>query len=120
MKHFLVVLLLFTVVYGTEFEPYGEKLFKEHCMTCHQLETTELTDNSILKAPPLDILVHQIKYYYRDEEKFVEYLSDFLRQPSEDKSICIPCVRRWGLMPPQQLSDEEIQAIGKWMFNAYR
>jgi len=120
MRFLLMVIVLLSFPLRAEFKPYERKPSDNYCINCHQLKTTQLSKNSNFTAPPFDVLMRQIRYYYREEEAFINYLLSFLKQPSKDKSVCTPCIKRWGLMPPQRLSDKEIKAIGKWMFQTYR
>ncbi|WP_457643368.1 hypothetical protein [Persephonella sp.] len=117
---FLLAVLAVIQAQAQDISPLGKILFGEYCSKCHATKTTELTDNSSLKAPPIDVVVRQAKYYYRDLEKFNEYLVDYLHQPSEEKSVCIPCIKRWGIMPQMDIPDEEIQSIGRWLFKNFR
>jgi len=113
-------LFMFLQGYGQEFKRLGKELFEQHCNQCHPKKTTKTTDNFSLKAPPIDVIVHQARYYYRNKEDFIEYLTDYLKEPSVEKSICKPCIERWGLMPKQNLTEEDIQLIGNWLFSTFR
>ncbi len=106
-----------TIVYGSDL---GGEIYRKNCVQCHVEKTTELTDNLSLKAPPIDALTRQIKYYYRNKEKFVQYVVDFLSQPDTEKSVCKPCIKRWGLMPPVNIPEEEKQSVALWMFRNFK
>ncbi|WP_456465027.1 c-type cytochrome [Persephonella sp.] len=117
-----MLIILFLIVFSFSFaEEYGYQVFKQYCSSCHIEKTDETTNNLSLKAPPIDVLARQIKYFYRTREGFAEYLENFIKEPSLDKSICKPCIDRWGIMPPvKDISDEEIQSISLWMFKNFR
>ena len=118
----MVLIILFLILFSfSSAEEYGYQVYKQYCASCHIEKTKETTDNLSLKAPPVNVLVRQIKYYYRTRDKFTEYLIDYLRKPSSEKSICKPCIFRWGIMPPvKDITDEEIQSVGLWMFKNFR
>ena len=123
MGTYLIINILFFLI-GFIYQALpvtGEEVYLKSCKKCHILKTTPYTENAGLKAPPFNVLVRQIKYYYRDEEKFTEFVIDYLDNPSIKKSICKPCIQRWGLMPPiNSLSDEEKKAVARWLFIKYR
>ena len=123
MGTYLIINILFLLI-GFIYQAFpvtSEEVYLEICKKCHILETTPDTENMSLKAPPFDALVRQIKYYYRDEDKFIEFVIDYLDNPSPEKSICKPCIERWGLMPLlNRLTDEEKKAVARWLFIKYR
>ena len=116
-KLVFIFLLITTAGYPVDL---GYKVYKNSCAQCHIEKTTELTDNLALKAPPIDVLTRQIKYHYREKEKFIQYVVDFLSQPAEEKSVCKPCIKRWGLMPLIKISEEEKQTVALWMFKSFK
>ncbi|WP_293446067.1 hypothetical protein [Persephonella sp.] len=118
----MVLIILFLILFSFSYsEEYGYQTYKQHCASCHIEKTDETTDNLSLKAPPINVIARQIKYYYRTREKFTEYLIDYLKEPSPEKSICKPCIYRWGIMPTvKDISVEEIQSVALWMFKNFK
>ncbi|MBK3331620.1 hypothetical protein GWK41_00905 [Persephonella atlantica] len=113
----IIFLLLTFNIYG---EDSGYQIYKNSCAQCHIEKTTEFVDNLSLKAPPIDAITRQIKYHYRKKEEFIQYLVDFLSQPDAEKSVCKPCIKRWGLMPQIDIPDEEKQSVALWMFKNFK
>ncbi len=116
-KFMIIMFLLAAKVYG---EDLGYQIYKNSCAQCHIEKTTELTDNLSLKAPPMDAITRQIKYNYRKKEEFIQFVAEFLSQPDAEKSVCKPCIKRWGLMPRIEISDEEKQSVALWMFKNFQ
>lgn len=118
MRLMVLFLMFFSFSYAEE---YGYQVYKQYCFSCHLEKKEETTDNLSLKAPPIDVLTRQIKYFYRTKDKFAEYIADFIKEPSPEKSICRPCIDRWGIMPSiKDISPEEIQSVALWMFKNFR
>ncbi|WP_297454180.1 hypothetical protein [Persephonella sp.] len=113
MKKLLIILL----VIGYSFAQTGSQIFEAKCAQCHLLETPP--DNLNLEAPPMDVVMRQASYVYRNEQSFIQYLKDFLQNPSTEKSICLPCVKRWGLMPPVNITSYEAEELSVWLFRRF-
>jgi len=118
----MVLIIFFLMFFSFSYaEEYGYQAYKQYCSSCHIEKTDEYTDNFSLKAPPMDVLTRQVKYYYRTKDKFTDYLIDFIKEPTPEKSVCKPCIDRWGIMSPlKNISPEEIQSIALWMFKNYK
>ncbi|WP_457626031.1 c-type cytochrome [Persephonella sp.] len=115
------VFILFFLVYTAFSQDYGYDVYRQHCAGCHLKRLETGIDQSSLKAPPIDVITRQIKYFYRTKEKFTEYLVDYITDPSSEKSVCKPCIERWGVMPPlKELTDEEKQSVALWMYKNFR
>ena len=101
-------------------EMTGKEIFLEKCSNCHNIKS-EYTDNRELKAPPIDALTRQLKYYFRRKDEFINFVYKYVIEPSPENSVCLPCVNRWGVMPPQKdLKEEEIKSIALWMFMSFK
>ena len=113
MKKLLIILLLI----GYSFAQTGSQIFEAKCAHCHLLETP--TDTLNLEAPPMDVVMRQVSYMYRNQQSFIQYLKDYLQNPSTEKSICPSCIKRWGLMPPVNISSYEAEELGIWLFRRF-
>ena len=92
----------------------GLRLMESYCFSCHSPEGEH--DNRI--APPMIA----IKKHYIQEgtslEEFVEALSSFVLMPSEEKSKMPGAVKRFGLMPTMNFSQEDLSAIAEYIYAA--
>lgn len=90
----------------------GKKLMETKCYVCHNPSADH--DNRI--APPM---VAVKSHYMTDDmskEEFADAIWNFVKKPSEDKSKMRGAVRRFGVMPYQQFSEEDIKLIANYMY----
>jgi Protein of unknown function (DUF3365)./Cytochrome c. len=132
MKQFsislLVVLLMFSCKQGpktSEGEPgqvvqlatsseEGKKLMETKCYLCHNPSVGE-HDQRI--GPPMVAVKAHYLDAYQDRESFVAAIMEFVKSPSEDKTMMRGAVRRFGLMPTQQFPEEEIRKIAEYLYD---
>lgn len=132
MKHFsislLVALLLFSCKQGpktSEEEPQpvaqlaaaseeGKKLMETKCYLCHNPSVPE---NGQRIAPPMVAVKAHYLDVYKDKESFVKGIMEFVKSPSEEKTMMRGAVRRFGLMPTQQFPEEEIRKIAEYLYD---
>ncbi|SNZ02868.1 Cytochrome C oxidase, cbb3-type, subunit III [Persephonella hydrogeniphila] len=116
-----VAIVFFLLVFNAFAQEYGYQIYRQYCASCHAEKLETGSDQSTIKAPPIDALTRQIKYFYRTKDKFTEYLVDYISDPSPEKSVCKPCIERWGVMPPvKDLTEEEKQSVALWMYKNFR
>ena len=111
-------LSLVTVAHATPSN--GESLFKAKCSACHISTFPE--DKSKLVAPPLMGVMRHVKMKYSTKEKAVDFIVDYVLNPSEQKAVCMPMkIKRFGLMPSQKgsVTQEELKEIASWMFENF-
>ena len=112
----------------------GYSVYKENCSMCHK-EKANLWDflkarMSVLSgrrpenidAPPMNLVSARIKEFYPTELEFVEFVKDYITNPSKSKGVCKPAAYAFfGTMPPigQGMSEEEKEAVAKWMYYNY-
>jgi len=98
----------------------GKELFTQKCSTCHSLGKPK--DMSKVIAPALNGVMKHLKMTYTEKAKGVEFIKDYVMNPSEKKAICMPNkIKRFGLMPSQKgvVTPEELEEIANWMFENY-
>jgi mono/diheme cytochrome c family protein len=98
----------------------GKELFTQKCATCHTLGKP--TDMSKVVAPALNGVMRHLKMSYAQQNKAVEFIKDYVVNPSESKAICMPNkIKRFGLMPSQKgsVTEKELEVIANWMFENY-
>jgi len=90
------------------------KLFVEKCMICH--DTKEKTSKTML-APPF----YQIKKRYKqasiNQEDFVEIMSEWVKNPSNDNILIPDAVSHFGLMPKLDYTDKDIGQISQYIYH---
>lgn len=91
----------------------GFKVIEQQCASCHSL------DPNIAKlAPAMSAVKQAYLDAYPDQAEFQEAMGSFLRSPSADKTIMTEAVKKYGVMPKYNLSENEIAAIAEYIWHA--
>ncbi len=112
----------------------GYEVYQENCSMCH-MEKATLWDflkarlNVLsghrpenIDAPPMNLVSARIKEFYPNELEFVEFVKDYITNPSKDKGVCQPAAYAFfGTMPPigQGMPEEDKEAVALWMYYRY-
>lgn len=91
------------------------RIISTACFTCHSPERE--MDHKGRTGPPI-FKIRQ--HYMRDgitREKFVAEVSDFLRNPTEEKAKMRGAIRNFGLMPRMPLPEEDIRMIAEYLYD---
>ena len=105
----------------------GEKLAKQKCSMCHNLDMPP-TISDKEKAPPLFTITVHLKDWMKSSNpselkgKFISFVEDYAINPSEDKAYCKKeMLKKYGVMPSQKgnVTKEELRAIANYIFNTY-
>ena len=119
MKSRTILLTLGTVVTLTssvKATETAEALFDAKCAVCHM--KTRPTDMSNMVAPALMGVMRHVKMSYPNRDEAVEFMVDYVLEPTKEKAICMPQkIQRFGLMPSQKgnVSKLELIKITSWM-----
>lgn len=118
----------------------GGTIFKEKCSACHMQkpmmdkskmmqmskeERMSMRDKMMkeMKAPPISKISAKLKHDFgNDKTKVVSFVKDYVRNPSADKSHCMPmALKKFGVMPAigQDLSDEELNTVANWLYDGF-
>jgi mono/diheme cytochrome c family protein len=98
----------------------AEALFDAKCSSCHS--KTRPTDMSKVTAPAIMGVMRHVKMAYPDKEKAVKFISEYVLNPTKEKSICNPRkLERFGVMPSLKgvVSEEEVQKIASWLYDNF-
>lgn len=91
----------------------GKKLIETKCYVCHNPSTGH--DSRI--APPMVAIK---SHYLTDEttkEEFTNVIWSFVQQPSKEKAKMRGAIKRFGIMPYQPFSKEDIKLIADYMYD---
>lgn len=86
-------------------------LIESKCYSCHSPNSASHDD---ILAPPLAAIKRKYLNTYPTEQEFVAKMFSFLANPTEEKAI--GPVKRFGLMPKQELTDKEAKDISGYIF----
>jgi len=130
-KIFLSTTLLLLIFAGCEQENKpkldGEKLLEQKCSQCHNIKLPPESFEDE-KAPPMMAVSFHIKDFIQtsnDSEripKAIEFIKDYVINPSASKSFCDKkSLQTYGVMPSQKgnVTQDELQAIAEYMLNHF-
>jgi len=105
----------------------GRALVEQKCSSCHNLDMPPATSDKE-KAPPLFTVTVHLKDWIKVNNpselkgKFVDFVSDYVLNPSKEKSYCDKkSLETYGLMPSQKgkVTKDEAKAIASYIFDLY-
>lgn len=127
-----IILILFTLFLTacdskTKQELNGEKLLHDKCSSCHNLDLPPKTYENEIAPPMMAVSFHIAGFMQTSDEsmripKAIEFVKDYVINPSAEKSFCDKkSLQDYGLMPSQKgkVTEEELEAIAKYMFSHF-
>jgi len=125
---FISILLILTGCNSSSSKSYdGKRLAEQKCASCHNLDMPPKTSDDE-KAPPLFTVTVHLKDWIKVNNpselkgKFVDFVADYVINPSLDKSYCDKeSLKTYGLMPSQKgkVTKDEVRAIAEYIFSRY-
>jgi cytochrome c len=105
----------------------GKMLLEQKCASCHNLNLPPVISSDELAPPMMAIAFHVYSFVKPSDEsqretKAIEFVVDYVAEPSLKKSFCDKeSLNRYGLMPSQKenVTKEETKAIGEYIFKNY-
>ncbi len=98
----------------------AETTFDNKCAMCH-IKTIP-TDKSSMIAPALMGVMRHVKMVYPNKQEAVDFIVDYVQNPSKDKAVCMSQkISRFGLMPSQKgnITPTELREVSEWMFDNF-
>jgi len=150
MKNIIWGLLLTGI---TLFAVTGEEVYQTNCVSCHAMQgkmnpqerasmhekmqtatpqerkamkqkMMKKMHNSDKKAPDMPMVSLRLKKMLdNDRKKFIDFVDDYIQNPSQDKGYCMPMAyQRFGVMPPIGLgmSEAERHAVATWLYDDFK
>ena len=130
---FLITLPLFASP-NEELMKKGYEVYKKNCSACHREYVSHeevmkfrkmamMGKRPPIAAPPMNEVSLRVKHFYPDEVDFIEFVKDYITNPSREKGVCMPMAYKlFGVMPPigKTLSEEEKEAVAYWLYHNYK
>ena len=141
MRDYIVPILLFSsllLAEESQKELTGEEVYREKCISCHQLyispskllENFMEQNNTILKltSPSLNQIVFRLKSRIGDPKgdedihrmEVDSFIADYLMNPDKSKSVCLPKIlKHFETMPSLKgkISADEIEAVSTFLYD---
>ncbi|WP_187648392.1 c-type cytochrome [Nitrosophilus labii] len=121
-KTFVCVALMSSALLFASQNYDGKKLFEEKCMSCHIATIPTIKQKRSMVAPPIMGVMFHVKENYSNKEDAVNFIIDYVMNPSLKKAVCMPgSIRRFGLMPSMKdtVTKDELKAIAKYIYDNY-
>jgi len=105
----------------------AQKLIKERCSSCHNLDMPPTISDDELAPPMMAVAFHVSSFVKPSDEsqrtlKAIEFVRDYVYAPALEKSFCDKeSLKRYGLMPSQKknVTEGELKSISTYMFEHY-
>jgi len=111
---FLLISSLFVAFHSTNaFASDGEKLYQQHCGTCHG--ATAQGQRRI--APPIFAVKNHYLAVHDEELTFVDAINDWVANPEEEKSLMKGAIRHFKLMPKIPVAEDDVTKIAEYIFS---
>lgn len=137
MKKYLLGVILCLPAFATvdrELMKKGYEVYKKSCSACHReyVSSEEIMrfrkmammgKRPPIAAPPMNEVSIRVKHFYPDEIDFIEFVKDYITNPSREKGVCMPMAYKlFGVMPPigKSLTEEEKEAVAYWLYHNYK
>lgn len=92
----------------------GAHLYKHYCSTCHGLKGG--MDMRQRVAPPIAAVRFHYIGAYPDKTSFVAAVTDWVAKQDENKSMMRGAIRRFNIMPPIAVSQEDAEKIAHYIY----
>ena len=93
----------------------GKKLMEKHCYICHSPSAAE--EDGRIAPPMVAIKAKYIDKVGYNKVEFIKHVTDFVKNPTEEKSLMRGAVTKHGLMPKQDFPTRSVEKIAQFMFD---
>ncbi|MDK2771198.1 MAG: DUF3365 domain-containing protein [Flavobacterium sp.] len=93
----------------------AKELMEKHCYLCHSPSVAE--DEGRIAPPMVAIKARYIDKEGYTREEFIQHVSDFVANPTDDNALMYGAVRKFGVMPKQVFPDSAAMKIAAFMFD---
>ncbi|MFC3878865.1 c-type cytochrome [Algoriphagus namhaensis] len=91
----------------------GLLLLQKHCYTCHNPKSKSHDE---IPAPPLWGMKKHYLEAYPEQTEFEKAMMTFILNPNEEKALMKGPIKRFGLMPKPQITEEEAKKIVRYIY----
>lgn len=102
-------ILISTSAWATDSIDEGKKLFQSNCLSCHNAELDPPM------APPMFGVQKHYKRVTSDRHAFIDKVTAFAMNPSEDKALLKLAVKHLGVMPNPGVEEDDLRKIAAYI-----
>lgn len=115
MKLLITILTFFLITPAVQADTShpGKEKFITLCMSCHKLDRSEQ-----MVAPPVFAVRHHYIRAYPGRADFIAQVVEWLEEPDPNVSLMPGAMRRFNLMPKQELTSEERENVAAFLYDA--
>jgi len=112
-KIFLISIALASYLLAND----AKALFDTKCAICHKVD---VQSRESLIAPPINSVLMHVKRSFKDKDKAIAFIKDYVINPTVDKAIC-PSIDTFGPMPSQKgvVSNDELEKIANYLYENF-
>ena len=110
------VTLLESKVDTVLFNAKGYKLMRQKCFVCHFQKPDPAKKNQMIAPPMLRVQEHY-KPVYPNKSDFVEAITDFTNNPTEENTLMPGAIKKFKLMPKLMYDEKELQLIAETLYD---
>ena len=92
----------------------GREKFELYCMACHK----DAREDPMLAPPVFALKRHYGWKYGEDADAFAAAIVEWVKAPSEEKSLMPGARQKWGLMPALPFPEADLKLIGAYLSGA--
>ncbi len=92
----------------------GKEKFEQICFACHKYERGP----EMIAPPAFAIQMHYGNQFGKDETAFRQAVAAWAKAPDKSKTLMPGAIRKFNLMPPLPLTDEDLDAIAAYLYRA--
>lgn len=89
---------------------YKELLFNGNCVTCHRLDTNNLS------APTIQEVKDRYLQAFPNKEDFVDYMSNWVIKPDANSSLMMDKIEKYKLMPELGFDKTTLEEISEFIY----
>jgi len=111
----------------------GYQVFLQNCAACHreriskeeEMKFRKMVKSDVkppIKAPPMNEISARLKVFFPNEKEFVNFVKDYITNPSREKGKCLPkAFKMFGVMPAigTSLTEDEKEAVALWLYHNF-
>ncbi len=104
------------------FAETGKQLFQQKCAMCHVTKKPTPEQQKHMIAPAAMGVMFHVKQKFKNKEKAIEFIVDYVLNPSKEKSVCLSqTMKKFGIMPSQKgaVTKEQLRKIAEYMWDNF-
>jgi hypothetical protein len=89
------------------------KLLQQNCYACHSVNSTS---HDAIIAPPMAAVVRRYKMLYSNKDTFIEAVTNWVQNPSEENALMRGAVNQFNVMPKLPINQEDLKVIANYIY----